>query len=146
MSHTASDLLRPYARRLLRPAPDRRPHLTLLRLEERENPTGTITGVVFQDINTNGLRDEISAVPTESGVGAYPVPPDRGIFLGVTRRMHPDVCRFISEAVYEGRLHPAPENANQRLVLSPDAEPALSLTGVRFVPVAHEDCSQKSEE
>ena len=32
------------------------------------------------------------------------VPPDRGIFLGVTRRMHPDLCRFISEAVYDGRL------------------------------------------
>jgi uncharacterized protein len=74
------------------------------------------------------------------------VPPDRGIFLGVTRRMHPDVCRFISDAVYEGRLHPAPENANQRLVLSAGADPALAASGVRFVPVMHEDCSQRSEE
>ncbi|WP_290895172.1 hypothetical protein [Hoeflea sp.] len=38
------------------------------------------------------------------------VPPDRGIFLPVSRRMHPDVCRFISDQVYEGRLtsHPTP--------------------------------------
>ena len=32
------------------------------------------------------------------------VPPDRGILLPVTRRMHPDLCRFVSEQVYEGRL------------------------------------------
>ena len=32
------------------------------------------------------------------------MPPERGVFLDVTRRMHPDVCRFVSEAVYEGRL------------------------------------------
>ena len=38
------------------------------------------------------------------------VPPDRGIFLPVSRRMHPEVCRFISDQVYEGRLesHGAP--------------------------------------
>ena len=32
------------------------------------------------------------------------IPPERGLFLDETRRMHPDVCRFISEAIYEGRL------------------------------------------
>ena len=34
------------------------------------------------------------------------VPPERGIFLERTRRMHPDVCRFVSEVVYDGRLLP----------------------------------------
>ncbi|MGZ7080083.1 MAG: TM0106 family RecB-like putative nuclease, partial [Thermoanaerobaculia bacterium] len=29
---------------------------------------------------------------------------DRGLFLAHTYRMHPDVCRFVSEVVYEGRL------------------------------------------
>lgn len=28
------------------------------------------------------------------------VPPDRGIFLPVSRRMHPEVCRFNSDQVY----------------------------------------------
>ncbi len=74
------------------------------------------------------------------------VPPDRGVFLAVTRRMHPDVCRFISEAVYEGRLHPEGSTATQRLVLAPGADPVLRPSGVRFVAVIHEDCSQKSEE
>jgi predicted RecB family nuclease len=73
------------------------------------------------------------------------VPPDRGIFLAVTRRMHPDVCRLISDAVYEGRLQPEADNANQQLVLAPGADPVLRASGVCFIPVSHEDCSQKSE-
>jgi uncharacterized protein len=73
------------------------------------------------------------------------VPPDRGIFLAKTRRMHPDICRFISDAVYDGRLLPDDSNAQQRLVLGPSAEPALRASGIRFVPIAHEHCTQKSE-
>ncbi len=73
------------------------------------------------------------------------VPPDRGIFLAITRRMHPEVCRFISEAVYEGRLHAESRNSVQRLVLSAAADPALRASGICWVPVVHEDCSQKSE-
>jgi len=92
--------------------------------------------------------------PGESGTSALEfvlgdlatVPADRGIFLPVTRRMHPDVCRFISEAVYEGRLQPAPGNSNQKLKLSPGADAALRSTGISFIPVVHEDCSQKCEE
>jgi predicted RecB family nuclease len=74
------------------------------------------------------------------------VPADRGIFLPVTRRMHPDVCRFISEAVYEGRLKPEDRNAAQGIILSEGADPALRETGISWVPVTHEDCNQKSEE
>jgi superfamily I DNA and/or RNA helicase len=76
---------------------------------------------------------------------AATVPPDRGIFLPVTRRMHPDVCRFISEAVYDGRLHAEAGNAAQGIVLSAGADTALRTSGISFVPVVHEDCSQKSE-
>ncbi len=74
------------------------------------------------------------------------VPADRGIFLAVTRRMHPDVCRFISEAVYEGRLEAEKGNAAQGLVLAAGADPALKASGISWVPVVHEDCSQKSVE
>jgi uncharacterized protein len=70
---------------------------------------------------------------------------DRGIFLAETRRMHPDVCRFISDAVYDGRLRSEPKTERQRLVLRPDADPeALASTGLRFVCVEHEGCAQKS--
>jgi hypothetical protein len=41
------------------------------------------------------------------------VPPNRGIFLPVSRRMHPEVCRFISGQVYEGRLTSHPDTLNQ---------------------------------
>ena len=41
------------------------------------------------------------------------LPPDRGIFLPVSRRMHPDVCAFISQQVYEGRLTSHPDTAAQ---------------------------------
>src|SRR2546421_33822 len=74
------------------------------------------------------------------------VPPERGVFLDVTRRMHPDVCRFISEAVYEGRLHSHASTEVQRLILSPGADPALKASGLSFVPVLHQECRQKSEE
>ncbi|MDP9285031.1 MAG: TM0106 family RecB-like putative nuclease, partial [Actinomycetota bacterium] len=36
------------------------------------------------------------------------IPPDRGIFLERTFRLHPDLCDYISEEFYEGRLHPDP--------------------------------------
>jgi predicted RecB family nuclease len=77
--------------------------------------------------------------------GAATVPPERGIFLSRTRRMHPDLCRFISEAFYDGRLLPAPGNERQCLVLDRGADPALAPAGLRFISVAHEGCSQRSE-
>jgi superfamily I DNA and/or RNA helicase len=49
--------------------------------------------------------------------------------LDTTRRMHPNVCRFISEAVYEGRLHSYPACAAHRLVLGAGADPALKVAG-----------------
>jgi superfamily I DNA and/or RNA helicase len=77
--------------------------------------------------------------------GAATVPPERGIFLSKTRRIHPDLCQFISEAFYDGRLLPEAGNENQSLVLNPDADPALAPTGLRFISIEHEGCSQKSE-
>jgi predicted RecB family nuclease len=77
--------------------------------------------------------------------GEATIAPALGIFLKDTWRMHPEVCRFISEAVYDGRLEAEPKNVNQRLVLKADANPALMPTGVKFLPVEHDGCSQRSE-
>lgn len=74
------------------------------------------------------------------------VPPDEGIFLATTWRMHPDLCRFISDAVYDGRLLPEPDNQRQRLVLSENAPPDLCATGLRFIAVHHDGCSQRSQQ
>ncbi|MGI8402712.1 MAG: TM0106 family RecB-like putative nuclease [Gemmatimonadaceae bacterium] len=75
------------------------------------------------------------------------VPPEAGIFLAKTWRLHPDICRFISSAVYDGRLEPADGNENQVLVLTPGLDPAMiAPSGIRFVDVAHSGCAQRSDE
>ena len=78
--------------------------------------------------------------------GMATIPPERGIFLKTTWRMHPDVCRFISDAVYDSRLEPEMANNAQRLILGKDAHPLLKPTGIRFVAADHDACSQRSEE
>ena len=60
--------------------------------------------------------------------------------------MHPDVCRFISEAVYEGRLEAEESNENQRLVLPSGATSVLRETGLSFIEVNHDGCSQRSDD
>jgi superfamily I DNA and/or RNA helicase len=77
--------------------------------------------------------------------GAATIAPDRGIFLGTTWRMHPQVCTFISDAVYEGRLQPEPGTARRTLVLRPDADPLLRPAGLVHAPIEHHGCSQSSE-
>jgi uncharacterized protein len=69
------------------------------------------------------------------------VPPHRGVFLEHTWRMHPDVCAFVSEVVYESRLRSADECANQAVVVDGIAE-----TGLRFMAVDHEGNTQSSDE
>ena len=91
--------------------------------------------------------------PGESGLSSLEyllqdhatVPPDRGIFLGTSYRMHPDVCRFISGAYYEGRLHSAKQTASNRII-GGSKTGARAETGVRFVPVDHAGCTQDSDE
>jgi predicted RecB family nuclease len=72
------------------------------------------------------------------------VPPDRGIFLAITWRMHPDICRFISDAVYDGRLQSDRSTLQQRVNVAAGDDEALAPTGIRFVPVDHVGHSQKS--
>jgi predicted RecB family nuclease len=43
------------------------------------------------------------------------MPPDRGLFLETTWRLHPDLCAFTSEVFYDDRLEPEPHLAIQRL-------------------------------
>lgn len=73
------------------------------------------------------------------------VPKELGIFLGLSYRMHPEVCRLISDAYYDGRLESAPSTAWNRIIGA--AATAVGLeAGVRFIPVEHLGCSQDSEE
>src|SRR5438876_5833459 len=56
------------------------------------------------------------------------IPPTRGVFLEQTRRMHPKICRFVSEIVYDTRLKWADEVTGQATDLG---------TGLRWLPVEH---------
>ncbi len=69
------------------------------------------------------------------------IPPDRGIFLPVTRRMHPEVCRFISDQVYDGRLDSHPDTARQGVTGTSFPE-----AGAFWVPVTHEGNAQTAPE
>jgi predicted RecB family nuclease len=68
--------------------------------------------------------------------------PERGIFLEQTRRMHPDVCEFVSKAVYEDRLGWEPSCETQGL----RSEGRLNGTGVRSIAVEHEGNTRESRE
>ncbi|HSD77915.1 MAG TPA: DEAD/DEAH box helicase, partial [Solirubrobacteraceae bacterium] len=69
------------------------------------------------------------------------VPPDRGVFLDRSWRMHPAVCRFVSQTMYEGRLTSIEPCALQAI----DA-PGLAGAGLRLLTVEHEDNRQHSVE
>jgi uncharacterized protein len=73
---------------------------------------------------------------------AATMPGDRGLFLERTRRLHPQLCAFTSEAFYEGRLASENALANQRFNVALGAHTAASVlaldgTGVRHLPVPH---------
>jgi uncharacterized protein len=70
------------------------------------------------------------------------VPADRGLFLDTTWRLHPDICDFVSEQFYEGRLHPDPSCSRQRVADGP----WVAGTGLRWAPVQHEGNRVTSEE
>jgi len=93
------------------------------------------------------------AHPGETGLSALEyvldgrrtIPPDRGIFLPTSWRMHPAICRFISRQVYEGRLSSDQAAANQRVLLS-GSHSFLKPTGLVFRDVPHDGNSQSSHE
>ena len=65
------------------------------------------------------------------------IPENRGVFLERTFRMHPDVCGYISEMFYEGRLEPDPCTSERTTPFG---------TGLRYIPVEHEGRRQDSPE
>jgi uncharacterized protein len=69
------------------------------------------------------------------------VPPDRGIFLPVSRRMHPDICGFISDQVYEGRLTNHSDTACHAVTGT-----SFPAAGAFWVPVPHEGNAQIAPE
>ncbi len=75
------------------------------------------------------------------------VPPYYGLFLGESRRMHPSVCRFISESIYEGRLGSHPDCGKQKIAVATNSHRIVTKEcGVMFVGVEHDGNIQQSDE
>jgi superfamily I DNA and/or RNA helicase len=72
---------------------------------------------------------------------ARTVAPDRGLFLEETWRMHPDVCGFISDLAYDGRLRSEAGCRTQRIDSA-----GLIGTGLRYLPIDHTGNAQQSHE
>jgi len=70
------------------------------------------------------------------------MPEGRGLFLGITRRLHPDICRFTSEIFYEGKLRSLPGLEKQ--VISGNTP--FDGSGLFYVPVDHKGNQSKSKE
>ena len=75
------------------------------------------------------------------------IPKNLGVFLDKTFRLHPDICKFISSAIYEGCLEPDDSTANRKIVLSwQDNNLITKDSGILFIPVVHENKTQSSDE
>ena len=62
--------------------------------QSRSASNAGLSALQYALMNTDASRPD-------SPVFYAVVPPDFGLFLGQSRRMHPSVCRFISESIYE---------------------------------------------
>ncbi|MBV8530397.1 MAG: TM0106 family RecB-like putative nuclease [Candidatus Eremiobacteraeota bacterium] len=69
------------------------------------------------------------------------VPPHRGIFLDVSYRMQPEICAFISDAMYENRLNAADATRLHRVTTKSD-----DYAGLYFAAVEHAGNSSSSNE
>ena len=70
------------------------------------------------------------------------VPPDAGLLLDQTWRMHPRLCRFTSETFYDGKLSYAEGLERQEIL----GDAALRGSGLRVVEVTHEGNTNASPE
>lgn len=66
---------------------------------------------------------------------------DRGIFLEVTHRLQTEICGFISDTMYDGRLHASEKAAAHRVNV-----PGETLAGLYFVGMEHSGNGSSSEE
>lgn len=72
---------------------------------------------------------------------------DKGVFLETTYRMHSKVNQFISDAIYQGKLHADPKNDRQQIKVPDDYQGPFNVeAGIIYRPVEHEGNTQASDE
>ena len=74
--------------------------------------------------------------------GAKTIPPNKGLFLERTWRLHPKLAEFTSEAFYEGRLGSRAGLENQSI----KGHPWLGEFGLYYIPVEHKGNQNASPE
>ncbi len=73
------------------------------------------------------------------------IDPSKGIFLEKTRRLNSEICSFISDAFYDNRLSPLPENDNRKILFK-NPIGNIESQGIHTIYADHVGCSQKSVE
>jgi superfamily I DNA and/or RNA helicase len=69
------------------------------------------------------------------------IPREEGLFLEQSWRMHPQICAFISDLAYDGRLQPAPGAGRRRIESN-----GLNGAGLRYIPIEHAGNRQSAPE
>ena len=107
---------------------------------------GSHPGDAGMSVLQYALKDPVASKP-DAPVYHAVVPPELGLFLGESRRMHPDVCRFISDSIYEGGLGSHVDCAKQRIALPPGGGVLVTReSGIVFSGVVHDGNIQQSDE
>lgn len=75
--------------------------------------------------------------------GEETIPPNKGLFLGETYRLHPDISRFTSEVYYQERLTSRPMLDNQSII---HQKSIYSGAGLRYFPVDHQGNQARADE
>lgn len=74
--------------------------------------------------------------------GEHTIPPDKGLFLEKTWRLHPDICAYVSELFYDGKLS-SREDLDQQVIKGPGP---ISGAGLRYLFVEHKGNQNASPE
>ena len=73
------------------------------------------------------------------------IPEDRGIFLDRSHRMQPQICEFVSDAMYEGRLHPAADARMHKILTKTGEYAGLYFVGIEHAGNGAESIEEASE-
>ena len=84
----------------------------------------------------------VSALEHLLGGDALTIPPNLGIFLPNTRRLHPQICAYVSRAFYDDRLHPVPGLERQSI----GGTTRCAGSGLRHVLLSHHGNTNRSPE
>ncbi|MGC8514158.1 MAG: hypothetical protein ACP5P1_14165 [Acidimicrobiales bacterium] len=104
----------------------------------REAMAGAIDMLVVDEAGQLSLADVLAVAPADEAT----VPQHLGLFLYRSWRLHPEICGFISEQVYDGRL----QSEDRCALQSVDDGPIAGGAGSRRLRTEHEGSRTSSTE